>query len=76
VVTVTLNIALVIFNLVPIPPLDGSKILYSILPPHVVAEYRQTFETYSLIIFVIFIVFFSQVLAGPTLALVRLLLGL
>jgi Zn-dependent protease len=29
----TLNIALAIFNLLPIPPLDGSKILSSILPP-------------------------------------------
>ena len=29
----TLNVALGIFNLVPIPPLDGSKVLQSILPP-------------------------------------------
>jgi Zn-dependent protease len=29
----TLNVALAIFNLLPIPPLDGSKILSSILPP-------------------------------------------
>ena len=27
-----LNVGLAIFNLFPIPPLDGSKILYSILP--------------------------------------------
>lgn len=29
---VSLNIFLAIFNLIPIPPLDGSKILYAILP--------------------------------------------
>lgn len=29
----SLNVALAIFNLFPIPPLDGSKILASILPP-------------------------------------------
>lgn len=28
-----INLALAIFNLLPIPPLDGSKILYGILPP-------------------------------------------
>jgi Zn-dependent protease len=28
----TLNVGLAIFNLFPVPPLDGSKILYSILP--------------------------------------------
>lgn len=28
-----LNISLAIFNLLPIPPLDGSKVLYAFLPP-------------------------------------------
>lgn len=29
----SLNIGLAVFNLIPVPPLDGSKILFSLLPP-------------------------------------------
>ncbi|HEV8588644.1 MAG TPA: site-2 protease family protein [Pyrinomonadaceae bacterium] len=36
----TLNFALGIFNLIPIPPLDGSKVLQSILPP----EFESGFD--------------------------------
>ena len=31
---VFINILLAVFNFVPIPPLDGSKILFSVLSPH------------------------------------------
>ncbi len=30
---VLVNLALAVFNLIPIPPLDGSKLLYPLLPP-------------------------------------------
>jgi len=30
---VVYNLVLMVFNLIPIPPLDGSKILFTILPP-------------------------------------------
>jgi len=44
---VFINILLAIFNLMPIPPLDGSKILFSFLPPSL--EYIQVWmEQFSL----------------------------
>jgi Zn-dependent protease len=36
-----LNIGLALFNLIPLPPLDGSNIVVSLLPPNVAAKYLQ-----------------------------------
>jgi Zn-dependent protease len=58
---VIVNLALAIFNLVPIPPLDGSKILFSFLPESFFS-FILAFEQYSLILLLIFIVFFSDYL--------------
>lgn len=33
---VPINLGLGVFNLIPIPPLDGSKILYAFLPNHII----------------------------------------
>ena len=38
---ITLNIFLAIFNLIPVPPLDGSHVLSSLLPPEIGERYRQ-----------------------------------
>jgi len=54
---VFINLILALFNIVPIPPLDGSKILFSFLPYHM-SEVRRILEQYSLF----FIVFFIFVL--------------
>ena len=32
---VVINLSLAVFNLIPIPPLDGSKILYAVLPDRI-----------------------------------------
>ena len=53
---VVINLMLMIFNLVPLPPLDGSKILFSILPNQY-GRFRATLEAFSPIL-MIFTVFF------------------
>jgi Zn-dependent protease len=53
---VLINVFLGFFNLVPIPPLDGSKLLFSLLP----YQYRyiqEWIEQYSLVLVLIFVLF-------------------
>lgn len=57
-----LNVFLAVFNLVPIPPLDGSKILPLLLPP----RYARVFERIGfsgILLILLFIFFFSDVVA-------------
>ena len=51
---VAINILLAVFNLVPIPPLDGSKILFAFLPESA-ANFRRFMERYSFFLVLIFI---------------------
>ena len=54
---VTLNIYLAIFNLIPIPPLDGSKILAGFLPKATAYKYLNTVEQYGFLILMVLIIF-------------------
>jgi Zn-dependent protease len=59
---VLINITLAIFNLVPIPPLDGSKILFAILPYRWLSL-RQSLEKFGFILVLIFVFFFWSILS-------------
>ncbi|MEK7504801.1 MAG: site-2 protease family protein [Patescibacteria group bacterium] len=52
---VLVNLALAIFNLIPVPPLDGSKILFAILP-YRLRSLENFLTTYSL--FFVFLLLF------------------
>ncbi len=61
VIVVLINIVLAIFNLMPIPPLDGSKILFGIFPKQT-HKLQGFFSKYGLIFLLIFIFFIWQYL--------------
>jgi Zn-dependent protease len=42
--TVRINLVLAFFNLIPIPPLDGSHVLYHLLPPKLGLAYRGLYQ--------------------------------
>lgn len=52
----SINVILAIFNLIPIPPLDGSRVLMGLLP-HELAEQYSSIERYGFIILFFFIWF-------------------
>lgn len=52
---IQINISLMIFNLVPVPPLDGSKILAGFLPDRAVEKFYKL-ERYGFIILLVLIV--------------------
>lgn len=56
---VFINIVLALFNLIPIPPLDGSKILFTLLPDSF-SNFKRILEQYSIIFILIFILFLWQ----------------
>jgi Zn-dependent protease len=53
--SVVINCVLGVFNLIPIPPLDGSKILAMLLPPHLRAQFIRI-EPFGMIIIILLLI--------------------
>lgn len=68
------NIMLMIFNLVPIPPLDGSKILYALLPDSA-RGVKIFLDKHGFIILLFFIFFLFELISPIIDGLFRLLVG-
>jgi len=79
---VVINCLLAIFNLIPIPPLDGSKVVYGLLPPRQAYAWR-TYEQYGpfILLAVIFLLPYLRIdvlgplVIQPAYALAQLLVG-
>ncbi len=71
---ILVNVILAVFNLVPIPPLDGSKILFALFPYR--WRHIQNFlESYGMILLLIFIIFLFNLISPIILFLFRLITG-
>jgi len=72
------NCVLGIFNLVPIPPLDGSNVVYGLLPPRQQYSWRQ-FQQYGPMLLLLLLFFggrlLFQIVFGPAQSLANLLVG-
>lgn len=71
---IIVNCVLAVLNLLPLPPLDGSKILSSLLPPRLAYRWAQL-EPYSLIILLIllFTGVLSYIMSPPVFFLISLI---
>lgn len=58
-IIIYINVLLSVFNMMPVPPLDGSKILFALFPDKVY-EMRHFFERYGLVLVLVFILFAWQ----------------
>ncbi len=63
--TIIINIGLGVFNLIPLPPLDGSKVLKLFLPVNVRDWFERNFRIFYIIFVVLWITDIASIIISP-----------
>jgi Zn-dependent protease len=71
---VLINVFLMVFNLLPIPPLDGWRVLLGLVDPRTAYSLRQ-FEQYGFLLLFLIIILAPSFIGNLGLTIARLLLG-
>ncbi len=74
-VIILINIILAVFNLMPVPPLDGSKLLFALFP-NKLFQMRSFFDKYGLMLIIFFIFFLWQFVSPLVYFIFRLITGI
>ncbi len=67
---IQINVVLAVFNLMPIPPLDGSWVLYHVLPDSLAEVYKKLFPYGFLILMLLLMTGVINAIMGPAMRLV------
>jgi Zn-dependent protease len=72
---IELNIVLLLFNLIPITPLDGSHVLFDFLDPRTAHDLRNFMNQYGLILLILVVLFAGRIMVPILVPVVNFLIG-
>lgn len=72
---VTVNLGFFVFNMIPMPPLDGSRVLYA-LAPEFVRRGMEAIEKYGIVLMLIIVIIASSLVSQIMMSIMDLIIGL
>jgi Zn-dependent protease len=74
IIFIEVNLAFFVFNMIPIPPLDGSRLLYA-FAPEPLQELMRAIEGMGFLFILVLFIFAFQFIAGPILSIEQAILN-